>query len=118
MIVEPSRCLEKDLYLDSSFLECEAAKMIEKSMFETHSDKKRLGEHPLTFSMTPGHVALLTCFLRELGRSKPKMKRSNLVAKIPGPLKLTASFAPEKRPKGPKRKNVHLLSIQFSVVPC
>ena len=37
-----------------------------------------LGEHPLTFSMTPGHVALLTCFLRELGRSKPKIEEKQL----------------------------------------
>lgn len=29
-----------------------------------------------------GHVALLTCFLRELGRSKPKMKRSIVVVFI------------------------------------
>jgi len=69
---------------------------------------------PLTFSMTPGHVALLTCFLRELGRSKPKMKRSNLAAKIPGARETNSRFCtPEKRPKGRKRRNVHLLSIQF-----
>ena len=40
MIVEPSRCLQKDLSSDSRFLECEAAKMMEKSVFETYSDKK------------------------------------------------------------------------------
>jgi len=42
MIVEPSRCFQKDLSSDSRFLECEAAKMMEKSFFETSSDKKML----------------------------------------------------------------------------
>ena len=53
-------------------------------------------------------------FSTRAGRSKPKMKRSNLAAKIPGAPETNSRFCtPEKRPKGPKRRNVYLPSIQF-----